>query len=199
MQKTVDRVINETQPDLIYAYHMRVGNYIEPYRDRARVLAIQNSLTLNYRRLAKYAPNWWRKIFYSIEYYKLINKITRQKLGGIHSAELIMVSVDFGNILPLMEAEKWDLVIDKLITASLEVENGGGEFLVICTNTMHKLADQIAQEEIRSVVINMEHAAFDQGLAQSLAEHLKAPCYTLSELKAASLYKTVREEMEAQR
>lgn len=71
MQKTVDRVINETQPDLIYAYHMRVGNYIEPYRDRVRVLAIQNSLTLNYRRLAKYAPNWWRKIFYSIEYNKL--------------------------------------------------------------------------------------------------------------------------------
>lgn len=63
----------------------------------------------------------------------------------------------------------------------------------------HKLADQIAQEEIRSVVINMEHAAFDQGLAQSLAEHLKAPCYTLSELKAESLYRTVREEMETPR
>jgi sugar transferase (PEP-CTERM/EpsH1 system associated) len=72
MQKTIDRVINEIQPDIIYAYHMRVGNYIEPYRDRARVLAIQNSLTLNYRRLAKYAPNFWRKIFYTIEYHKLL-------------------------------------------------------------------------------------------------------------------------------
>ncbi len=61
----------------------------------------------------------------------------------------------------------------------------------------HQLADQIAEEKFRCVVINMEHAAFDQGLAQALAEHLKAPCYTLSELKAESLYQTVRQEMNA--
>ncbi|HSF80787.1 MAG TPA: VWA domain-containing protein [Anaerolineales bacterium] len=61
----------------------------------------------------------------------------------------------------------------------------------------HRIAEQIAEEDIRSVVINMEHAAFDQGLAQSLAEHLEAPCYTLSELKAESLYQKVREEMAA--
>ena len=60
----------------------------------------------------------------------------------------------------------------------------------------HELADQIAREEVRSVVINMEHAAFDQGLANALAEHLKAPCYTLAELKAENLYRAVRAEME---
>jgi Mg-chelatase subunit ChlD len=59
----------------------------------------------------------------------------------------------------------------------------------------HRIANQIAEDEIRSVVINMEHAAFDQGLAQGLAEHLEAPCYTLSELKAEALYQKVREEM----
>jgi len=59
----------------------------------------------------------------------------------------------------------------------------------------HRIANQIAEDEIRSVVINMEHAAFDQGLAQGLAEHLEAPCYTLSELKAEALYLKVREEM----
>ena len=59
----------------------------------------------------------------------------------------------------------------------------------------HLLADQIAQDEIHSVVVNMEHAAFDQGLAQGLAEHLKAPCYTLNELKAEHLYETVKAEM----
>ena len=59
----------------------------------------------------------------------------------------------------------------------------------------HRIADQISDEEIRTVVINMEHAAFDQGLAQALAQHLTAPCYTLSELKAENLYRTVREEM----
>jgi magnesium chelatase subunit ChlD-like protein len=61
----------------------------------------------------------------------------------------------------------------------------------------HGLAEQIAEDHIRSVVINMEHTAFDQGLAQALADHLKAPCYTLSELKAENLYHTVRSEMEA--
>jgi magnesium chelatase subunit D len=53
----------------------------------------------------------------------------------------------------------------------------------------------ISQEDTRSVVINMEHAAFDQGLAQQLANHLKAPCYALSELKAENLYHAVKQEM----
>jgi Mg-chelatase subunit ChlD len=58
-----------------------------------------------------------------------------------------------------------------------------------------RLAEQIAATEIRSIVINMEHQAFDQGLAQNLADHLEGPCYTLSELKAETLYQKVREEM----
>ena len=60
----------------------------------------------------------------------------------------------------------------------------------------HRIAKQIADDEIRCVVINMEHAAFDQGLAQELSEHLGAACYTLTELKAENLYRAVREEME---
>lgn len=60
----------------------------------------------------------------------------------------------------------------------------------------HRLADQFAQEDIHCVVINMEHAAFDQGLAQGLAEHLNAPCYTHNELKAEHLYETVRAELD---
>jgi Mg-chelatase subunit ChlD len=59
----------------------------------------------------------------------------------------------------------------------------------------HEIAEQIAAEDIRCVVINMEHAAFDQGLAQTLANHLQAPCLTLSDLKAETLYQTVRGEM----
>jgi magnesium chelatase subunit D len=63
----------------------------------------------------------------------------------------------------------------------------------------HRLAQQIADEDIHCVVINMEHAAFDQGLAQTLAEHLEAPCYTLNELRAETLYQAVREEMDSKR
>lgn len=58
-----------------------------------------------------------------------------------------------------------------------------------------QIADLISDEHIHSVVVNMEHAAFDQGFAQALADHLKAPCYTITDLKAENLYVTVRKEM----
>jgi magnesium chelatase subunit D len=61
----------------------------------------------------------------------------------------------------------------------------------------HMVADKIRQEGIRSIVINMEHAAFDQGLARDLAERLDGPCYTLQELKAEHIYHTVRKELES--
>ncbi len=56
-------------------------------------------------------------------------------------------------------------------------------------------AEKIAKDNIRSIVVNMEHEAFDQGLAKQLSEHLNAPCYTLDELKAENLYHTVKQEM----
>jgi len=59
----------------------------------------------------------------------------------------------------------------------------------------YHFAELIADEKVKSLVINMEHAAFDQGLAQQLADHLKAPCYAIADLKAESLYHTVRQEM----
>ena len=58
-----------------------------------------------------------------------------------------------------------------------------------------KIAARIAEDKVHCVVINMEHIAFDQGLAQVLADNLEAPCYSLSDLKAESLYHTVRNEM----
>jgi Mg-chelatase subunit ChlD len=60
----------------------------------------------------------------------------------------------------------------------------------------YRIADEIGLQKIRSVVVNMEHAAFDQGLAAELALHLGARCYTLRELRAESLYQTVRGELE---
>ncbi len=59
----------------------------------------------------------------------------------------------------------------------------------------HQIADQFRHHNIRNITINMEHAAFDQGLAQQLADRLGGPCYTLNELKAEVLYKTVRSEL----
>lgn len=62
----------------------------------------------------------------------------------------------------------------------------------------HHFADLISRENVRCLVVNMEHAAFDQGLAQQLADHLKAPCYSLGEIKAENLYHTVKQEMGSQ-
>ena len=58
-------------------------------------------------------------------------------------------------------------------------------------------AGMIAEDKVHTVVINMEHAAFDQGLAAALAEHLQAPCYTITQLKAENLYLVARQEMSA--
>lgn len=60
----------------------------------------------------------------------------------------------------------------------------------------YQIADQIKDQHIRSVVVNMEHAAFDQGLAQQLADRMGAPCYTHGQLKAEILYRTVRDELD---
>jgi magnesium chelatase subunit D len=60
----------------------------------------------------------------------------------------------------------------------------------------HLIADQIREDGIKTVVVNMEHASFDQGLAQRLSDHLGGACYTLGELRADLLYRTVREEMQ---
>jgi magnesium chelatase subunit D len=62
----------------------------------------------------------------------------------------------------------------------------------------HRVASVIREAGIRSVVINMEHASFDRGLAQALADELDGPCYTLRQLKAEALYQTVREELKLQ-
>lgn len=82
----------------------------------------------------------------SVEYYRLVNEGVRSRRGGIHSAQSLMFSVDFGEIQPEMEIERWDLVLARLIKGSLALQRGGADFLVICTNTMHKMADQIASK-----------------------------------------------------
>jgi aspartate racemase len=97
----------------------------------------------------------------SCEYYRLINEITRSKLGGIHSAHSVMISVDFAVIEPLMEAGKWDVILDILVECAQNVEKAGADFLVLCTNTMHKLTDDI-QVHIEIPILNIIDAAAAQ-------------------------------------
>lgn len=97
----------------------------------------------------------------SVEYYRIINQITNQKLGGHHSAKSVMVSVDFGPIEALMSAERWDEVAAELVATAQEIEKGGADFLLIATNTMHKLYPEI-QEGIDIPIIHIADATAEK-------------------------------------
>jgi aspartate racemase len=79
----------------------------------------------------------------SSEYYRIINETVKMKLGGLHSAKSIMVSVDFAEIEILQHQGKWIEAAQMLIAAAKNIENGGVDFIVLCTNTMHKVANEI--------------------------------------------------------
>ncbi len=79
----------------------------------------------------------------SIEYYRIINQMTKASLGGLHSSQSIMYSVDFAEIEALQHQGKWDEAAAVMVDAAQRLERGGADFVVLCTNTMHKLAPQI--------------------------------------------------------
>ena len=79
----------------------------------------------------------------SIAYYRIINEVTREKLGGLHSAQSLMYSVDFAELETLQHQNRWDEAAKILIEAAQNLERGRADFLVLCTNTMHKLAPEI--------------------------------------------------------
>ena len=79
----------------------------------------------------------------SIEYYRIINETTKARLGGLHSAKSLMVSVDFADIEILQHQGRWMEAAKLLVDAARSLENGGADFIVLCTNTMHKVADEI--------------------------------------------------------
>ena len=80
----------------------------------------------------------------SAEYYRLINEGVRARLGGLRSARCLMWSFDFGAIEVLQHAGDWDQATALMIDAARRLQNGGADFFLICSNTMHRMADEIA-------------------------------------------------------
>ena len=78
-------------------------------------------------------------------YYRVLNEGIKSALGGFHSARIAMVSVDFDEIEKLQQAGDWEQMAQLLAAAAKSVETAGADFLLICTNTMHKVAPQIEQ------------------------------------------------------
>ncbi len=93
----------------------------------------------------------------SIEYYRIINEATRDELGGLHSAKSIMYSVEFAEIEALQHAGRWEEATKILIDAARSIEKGGADFALICTNTMHKLYDEV-QEQIQIPLLHIADA-----------------------------------------
>ncbi|BDM69419.1 aspartate racemase [Streptomyces nigrescens] len=78
------------------------------------------------------------------EYYRLLNELTRERLGGLHSSKCVLYSVDFAEIERLQVEGRWDEAAEILAEAAKALEAAGADLLLICTNTMHKVADQVA-------------------------------------------------------
>jgi aspartate racemase len=79
----------------------------------------------------------------SSEYYRLVNEEVRDRLGGLHSADCLLRSVDFAPVEELQRSGRWDAAGDLLAGEAAALQAAGAELLVLCTNTMHKLADRI--------------------------------------------------------
>lgn len=96
----------------------------------------------------------------SLYYYRLINQNVKQRLGGLHSAQLLMHSVDFAPIEALQHAGDWDGAAMILIDAARRLEAGGADFFLIGTNTMHRVADEVSA----AVEIPLLHIADATGM-----------------------------------
>ena len=97
----------------------------------------------------------------SIEYYRIINQAVRENLGGLHSAKSIMVSVEFAEIEALQHQNRWDDLAAIMIDAARSLESGGADFVIICTNTMHKLYDEV-QNHINIPMLNIADATAEK-------------------------------------
>ena len=79
----------------------------------------------------------------SAEYYRLINQFTQKKLGGANSAKSLMISVNFGEIEKLQHQSHWNVLEQNMVDSARQLQAGGADFIVLCTNTMHRFAEAI--------------------------------------------------------
>lgn len=103
----------------------------------------------------------------TVSYYQLINETIKEKLGGLHSAKILLYSVDFAEIEHYQASGDWDKSAQVLSEIAVKLEQAGADFIVICTNTMHKVAPQI-QETISIPILHIAqataHALLENGI-----------------------------------
>jgi len=97
----------------------------------------------------------------TLEYYRIINETVKEKLGGFHSGQIVLYSVDFAGIEVLQQRGEWDRMAGMLVEAFRRIEAAGADFGLLCTNTMHKVFDEIR----KNVRIPLVHIADVTGRA----------------------------------
>ena len=95
------------------------------------------------------------------EYYRILNEETRRALGGFHSAKCILYSVDFAEIEKLQHEDRWEELSAIMVRAAHTLENAGADFILICTNTMQKMADDV-QRSIGIPLLHLVDATAEQ-------------------------------------
>lgn len=103
----------------------------------------------------------------SAAYYRIINETVRDRLGPLYSAKSLMYTVNFYEIERLQHAGRWDDAAEILMDAARRLEHGGADCIVICTNTMHKLADQI-EAAVKAPLIHIADATAQRVQAEKL-------------------------------
>jgi aspartate racemase len=103
----------------------------------------------------------------TVPYYRIVNEVVKQRLGGLHSAQAIVYSVDFAQIEALQRAGDWAAAGQRLAAAAVRLQAAGADFLVLCTNTMHRVAPDIEA----AVTIPLMH------IADPTADAIKAAGY----------------------
>jgi aspartate racemase len=117
----------------------------------------------------------------SAEYYRLINEATRERVGGLHSADCLLRSVDFAEIEQLQRDGAWERAGERLAREASALVAGGAELLVLCTNTMHKVADAITDAIDVPFVHIADTTAHAVGASGMSRVGLLATAYTMEE------------------
>lgn len=105
----------------------------------------------------------------TVSYYQIVNRIIKEQLGGFHSARVLLYSVDFAEIEVCQSSGDWNKSADILASAAISLEKAGADFVLICTNTMHKVAPQI-QQKINIPIIHIAQAAAEELIKNNITK-----------------------------
>lgn len=103
----------------------------------------------------------------TVSYYQILNKTIKKQLGGLHSAKILLYSVDFAEIEEYQAKGEWDKSAKVLTDVAVRLEKAGADFMIICTNTMHKVAPEI-ESEISIPLIHIADATADELLKRNI-------------------------------